>query len=139
MNAKETLATPSKRALSFEAAKSFFLALWGIAAVTLAILYTAVLGIFAAAAAACGGEVLVSYIAKLWSIMILRTCGIRGARTPSWIGFVCSSCQPSKRLRYFCATGGLALPFALCGEKRAAQDPSGRLRDGAERPYHGRP
>ncbi len=77
MNAKETLATPSKRALSFEAAKSFFLALWGIAAVTLAILYTAVLGIFAAAAAACGGEVLVSYIAKLWSIMILRTCGIR--------------------------------------------------------------
>src|SRR5690242_13339566 len=51
--------------------------LWGAAATVLAVLYTAVLSIFAALSAAAGHPRGVAWIGRHWARMILRTAGIK--------------------------------------------------------------
>lgn len=51
--------------------------LWGAAATALAVLYTAVLSIFAALSAAMGNPRGVAWIGRHWARMILRTAGIK--------------------------------------------------------------
>ncbi len=50
---------------------------WGTAAILMALLYTAVLAVFAALTAPFWHGKMVSYIAWLWSKLILGTCGIK--------------------------------------------------------------
>ncbi len=51
--------------------------IWGAAATALAVLYTAVLSIFAALSAAAGQPRGVAWIGRYWARMILRTAGIK--------------------------------------------------------------
>lgn len=50
---------------------------WGVIATALSVLYTAVLATLAVIAAALGSARVVSVLARLWSRLIIRTCGVK--------------------------------------------------------------
>ena len=55
----------------------FFKLIWGVAAVAMSVLYTAILAPFAVVGARTGYRAVTCIISRVWSKMIIRTCGIK--------------------------------------------------------------